>query len=616
MKSEFSEDITIVFSNECSIEFNSQKLASEIALEYLNIKCKTRCIPLSSFLEFKTESTNKNLNKLTNVSKKVHEPKNIVKNGCCSSHKNELKTLMFIFENRKGNSDVIKLENTLNDWLCDFRVDKGDFMNSQVVFVIQDDSAEDSIYSDQFITNLRNLFTDLGFKLLVDDNFYIKNGDIGQILSMIDYIAEKKESYLESLKNGEPPNSNHDNHKEDSEDVESEEEQEDDSEGDIENLGEANRQMTTPTQRKRLIKQGYRLIGEHSAVKLCRWTKSRVRCYKHTFYGINSNQCMEMTPSLACANKCVFCWRHHTNPVGTKWKWDTDNAEFIVSESINAHLKLIKELRGIFDTKMERFNEALKIRHCALSLVGEPIMYPQINELIGELHKNEISTFLVTNAQFPKEVESLVPVTQLYVSIDAPDKVSLKNIDRPLFRDFWERFLRCIEILKDRRERTVFRLTLVRNFNMTEQKSEIEGYANLMRLGEPDFVEIKAVTFCGTVHDNAITMKNVPWHDEVVEYSKALINIDDYVRDYYDLVCEHRHSCCVLIAKKSYCVNGKWNTWIDYPMFNKLVASGRDFTGLDYSCQTPEWALFGSPEEGFDPEDTRIYTKGRHKLNK
>lgn len=105
---------------------------------------------------------------------------------------------------------------------------------------------------------------------------------------------------------------------------------------------------------------------------------------------------MEMTPSLACANKCVFCWRHHTNPVGTKWKWDTDKAEFIVSESINAHLKLIKELRGIFDTKMERFNEALKIRHCALSLVGEPIMYPQINELIEELHKNEISTFLVS----------------------------------------------------------------------------------------------------------------------------------------------------------------------------------------------------------------------------
>jgi len=59
--------------------------------------------------------------------------------------------------------------------------------------------------------------------------------------------------------------------------------------------------------------QGYRIVGSHSGVKLCRWTKSMLRgrggCYKHTFYGIESHRCMETTPSLACANKCVFCWR-------------------------------------------------------------------------------------------------------------------------------------------------------------------------------------------------------------------------------------------------------------------------------------------------------------------
>lgn len=36
---------------------------------------------------------------------------------------------------------------------------------------------------------------------------------------------------------------------------------------------------------------------------------------------IISYQCMEATPSLACANKCVFCWRHHKNPVGTEWRY-------------------------------------------------------------------------------------------------------------------------------------------------------------------------------------------------------------------------------------------------------------------------------------------------------
>lgn len=60
------------------------------------------------------------------------------------------------------------------------------------------------------------------------------------------------------------------------------------------------------------LRQGYRVVGSHSGVKLCRWTKSTLRgrggCYKHTFYGIESHRCVETTPSMACANKCVFCW--------------------------------------------------------------------------------------------------------------------------------------------------------------------------------------------------------------------------------------------------------------------------------------------------------------------
>lgn len=70
------------------------------------------------------------------------------------------------------------------------------------------------------------------------------------------------------------------------------------------------RPMINDTIKKNLTKQGYKIIGSHSGVKLCRWTKAMLRgrggCYKHTFYGIASYQCMEMTPSLACANKCVF----------------------------------------------------------------------------------------------------------------------------------------------------------------------------------------------------------------------------------------------------------------------------------------------------------------------
>lgn len=72
------------------------------------------------------------------------------------------------------------------------------------------------------------------------------------------------------------------------------------------------KEMVTPKQAIALKKEGYKIIGTHSAVKLCRWTKHQLRgrggCYKHTFYGITSYQCMEATPSLACANKCKYLY--------------------------------------------------------------------------------------------------------------------------------------------------------------------------------------------------------------------------------------------------------------------------------------------------------------------
>ncbi len=52
----------------------------------------------------------------------------------------------------------------------------------------------------------------------------------------------------------------------------------------------------------------------------------------------------------------------------------------------------------------ERFEEGLHPKHCALSLVGEPIMYPEINKFVDLLHDKAMSTFLVTNAQFPEAI--------------------------------------------------------------------------------------------------------------------------------------------------------------------------------------------------------------------
>ncbi|EGD80434.1 TYW1B protein [Salpingoeca rosetta] len=273
------------------------------------------------------------------------------------------------------------------------------------------------------------------------------------------------------------------------------------------------REMITPNLRKALTKQGYRLIGSHSGVKLCRWTKSMLRgrggCYKHTFYGIESHRCMETTPSLACANKCVFCWRYHTNPVGTECPGEMD----------------------------------------------EPLL------------------------------------------ID-----SLKKIDRPLFRDFWERFIESLKALSLKGQRTVYRLTIVKAWN----SDEVDGYVNLVTLGQPDFIEVKGVTYCGSSKASSLTMSNVPYHDEVVGFVRQVI---DQLPD-YEIVCEHEHSNSVLAVHKKFFINGRWHTWIDYDKFLELAASNKPFSALDYVAPTPEWAIVGHPQRGFDPAEVR------HRRNK
>ena len=368
-----------------------------------------------------------------------------------------------------------------------------------------------------------------------------------------------------------------------------------------------------------LTKQGYTIVGSHSGVKLCRWTKSALRgrgsCYKNSFYGIASHLCMETTPSLSCSNKCVFCWRHGTNPVSTTWRWEVDDPQLIFDGAKEGHYKKIKMMKGVPGVRSERFQEAMKIRHCALSLVGEPIFYPRINEFLGMLHGERISSFLVCNAQHPQQLQDLDRVTQLYVSIDASNKESLRKIDRPLHRDFWERFNACLSILKEKRfvQRTVFRLTLVKGFNVDD---EAEGYADLVQKGLPCFVEVKGVTYCGTTSaaGAGLTMQNVPFYEEVVEFVTALNAALERRGLGYGIAAEHAHSCCILIASKRFLIDGVWNTVIDYDKFFNSLESGKDFGPEDYCAPTAEWAWFGNG--GFDPRDARVDRKGRPKEDK
>jgi tRNA wybutosine-synthesizing protein 1 len=345
--------------------------------------------------------------------------------------------------------------------------------------------------------------------------------------------------------------------------------------------------MLTQSAKDELKRQHYRVIGEHSAVKICGWTKNMIKgkggCYKLKFYGIMSNQCLQMTTSLSCANRCVFCWRGYKAPVSKTWEWNADDPKMILDKSKIAHHKLLYGFGGQPELKLI-YEPSLNIKHVALSLTGEPITYPKINELIELFDKEGISTFMVTNAQYPEEIKNLKRVTQLYLSIDASSKELLKKIDNPLFADYWERMNKSLEYCAEKKDRTCIRLTIVKGLNDADAK----GYAELIKKGKPDFIEVKAYMHVGASRER-LKFEDMPWHEEIVEFTKELIK---YLSD-YEIVTEHIPSRVVMCAKKEFKLNGKWYTWIDFDKWNKLINSGKDFDKYDFLKPTPRVGLSG-----------------------
>ncbi|EJW03892.1 hypothetical protein EDEG_01820 [Edhazardia aedis USNM 41457] len=548
--------------------------------------------------------TGKSLKYASDLSQKLNFPHEVL---CFSDYElSQEKALLIIivstFFDGKPPVNGQSLYQQLEDLKNDFRVERNYLKNYKIAIFGLGSLAYDSDFNI-VARNMQKFFKDLGAKIFLKTGLGDEYNDMDtkflnwtdKLINRIDFLVkeEEAESVFDSYEDIEEAANL---------DIVSLEKDSYDQNVDIEDI---DKKMLNNSLSKNLEKQGYKLVGSHSAVKLCRWTKSMLKghggCYKHTFYGISSLSCMEITPSLACANKCVFCWRHYTNPVSKTWKWKTDDPLEIFNGLKNGHLEFINRFRHTPNVDPLFFENAQKIKHCALSLVGEPIMYPRINELIDILHKNKISTFVVTNAQFPDELTTLKPVTQLYLSIDASNEGDLKSIDRPLHNDFWERFIKCIDIIKNRKERTVFRLTVVKGKNM----NDFDGYKNLIKRGMPDFIEVKGVTFCGYKNKDVMNLTNVPFHFEVVEFCKAIL-IDDY-----EIACAHDHSCCVLIAHKKFKSGKIWKTWIDYDLFF-AVMNKEDLSSVSYNKPTPSWSEYGSFEKGFDPNLTpKIRSKNK-----
>ncbi len=295
-----------------------------------------------------------------------------------------------------------------------------------------------------------------------------------------------------------------------------------------------------------LEKQGYRFVGRHSAVKVCEWCKKSLRnedvCYKADFYGINSWQCVQMTPCFdVCTHRCNFCWRdiNFTKP---KWTGKADNPEEIIDGCLKEHVKYLQGFGGNKKTDPQRFLEMKKPKHFAISLSGEPTFYPKLPEMIVELKKRKMSSFLVTNGTNPEMLKKLLTKkafpTQLYVTLPAPDEKTYKKICAPLVRGTWKKLLQSLSLMK-KFPRSCLRLTLVKDENMANAKE----YSELIKKAQPDFVELKAYMHIG-YSTMRLSIDKMPRHSEIKDFAKQIAKFSGY-----KIKAEKERSRVVLLVK-------------------------------------------------------------------
>ena len=186
-------------------------------------------------------------------------------------------------------------------------------------------------------------------------------------------------------------------------------------------------------------------------------------------------------------------------------------------------------------------------KHATLSLTGEPFLYPWIPELITELKSRGMTVFIVTNGSVPETLKSIIEKktypTQLYITLPAPGIENFLHTHRPLDK---ERALQDIReslqiIGKGVPFRTVGRLTVAEGINLINP----EGYAEMITLMKPNFVEVKGVVHVGAA-EKRLDRSAMPSHQRIKEFSEELEKLTNY-----KIVAESEVSRLTILSNES-----------------------------------------------------------------
>ena len=179
----------------------------------------------------------------------------------------------------------------------------------------------------------------------------------------------------------------------------------------------------------------------------------------------------------------------------------------------NEIVKLINLSLTTPDEIMQTHSEALNPNHAAISLDGEPFLYPKLDGLVSEFRNRNMTTFIVTNGTLPERIESLNSLpSQLYITLPAPNKDIYKKVCRPMIKNGWEKVSQSLDLAESLSCRTVVRLTAVKNLNLSEKF--IEDYIKIVEKVNPNFFEIKGFT----LQARALNIKERLKSDKPIQY--------------------------------------------------------------------------------------------------
>jgi tRNA wybutosine-synthesizing protein 1 len=110
--------------------------------------------------------------------------------------------------------------------------------------------------------------------------------------------------------------------------------------------------------------------------------------------------------------------------------------------------------------------------------------------------------------------------TQLYVSVDAPNKEIFDAVCKPKWNtNAWDKFEETIDLLPSLDTRIVCRHTLMKGINMSDKN--IEEFAKLDLRADPDFIENKGYVFVGHSREN-LAAENMPSHEDIMDFSNKI----------------------------------------------------------------------------------------------